>query len=685
MAICPHPQIVFARLKQLIMLSLACLVSAGVCFGASQDDEPDVSKAKGRIIGRIWHTKVNGGQMFQYTAKVGKELGMQQSPIFMMAGGMGSAMNSIGSDTDVDLKGTAVFLETFPKAGTPHFISFQKVKDLAAFQKYVKAQASLMGGMGELIGEDDKFEVQMNLAKLTVATPDAADGEAKEGGQEKRSVIRLEVRSEVQIGNKSAPSDFKMPNNISTYYRFQDGIMYSGQMKELHFVDLPSQKSMLLDGEGAMEDIHGVFDLTQIPKHLKQALWMSLEAQTLTYMQRFDEEAMGDYSLRHALGQGRLELLKAAMFDVDTAEFSIKFAETDEMPIRAKVKLEARKESQLAQTLQQMSRTPSRLGVLRNDESPLVVSTTFDLPDWTQPLATEFITSLKIKMQESADDDSIDRIIEDLFAPILKAAAESQLDAAVRMEGDFDAGMVLAGGVRLPDAEQFHSTLDTLMLLKSAEGSFLSSRTKIGDVDAITVTIDELKTPFSDRPVPVQIHFAGVGNYVWFAAGGANAIDSLKSHLQNQDAIRDAQVKPMPLLVRMRLSEWMNDDSKGVSEVPRQILNKVEHAIADVFSPMFNFKVNVNGSNVEPKKDAEFVSYADKVLKGKSGDVELTSETFGRTLSINASMGTGVAKFIVAQYASAQNRMFSNMNFNFAPGIEGGGKGTTIRSIRIGN
>lgn len=677
---CCTPKNLCTAITRPAIVVFSCLIGLSPCFGSPQAEQPDPSKAKGKVIGRVWHTKVNAGQMFQYTTKVGKELGMPQSPIFMMAGGMGSGMNMFGSDKEVELKGSLVFLETLPNPGTPHFISFQQVKDLAEFQKYVKSQSKRMGPMGELIGKDDKFEVKMNLARLAIPTP------AKPADGEQESVFRVEVRSSVQLSTGDAlPEDFEMPDSFSTYYRFHDGMMYSGQMEALHHVDLPSKKSMLLEGDGAQEDIHGVFDLTQIPKHMKQALWLSLQTQTLTYMQRFDNEALGDYSVRHALGQGRLELLKAAMFDVDTAEFSVKFAQTEELPIKARVKLEARKESQLAKTLQQMNRTPSRLGVLRNNESPLVVSTTFDLPDWTQPLATEFVTSLKIKMQESSDDDSVSTMVEDLFAPILKAAAEGQLDAAVRMEGDFDAGMVLAGGIKLPDAEQFHATLDTLMLLKSADGEFISTRTKVGNVDAITLSIDELKTPFSDKPVPVQLHFAGVGNYLWFAIGGTNAIDSLESHLQNQGTVRDAQVKPMPLLVRMRLSEWLNEDSEGVSEVPRQMLNKLEHTVADIFGPMFNFQVSVNGSGVKPKKKAKFVSYASKVLKGQAGDVELTSETSGRSLAINASVGTGVAKFVIAQYAAAQNRMFSNMNFNFAPAAEGSGNGTTIRSIQIGN
>lgn len=666
----------FGRNSHFRLLLAATFVLSAVPVKA-QDTESDVAKTRGKVIGRIWHTKVDGSQVFQYTQQLTKELEMPQSPVMMFAGGMGSGVSMLGQEPDVELKGTMMFLETLPNPGTPHFISFMKMKDLAAFTAFVKKQTSMMGPIGELIGEGDKLEVKMNLKSMTFESPELPDGEQP-------NEVRIEVRTQVSVGDSPPVGEWETPDSFSTYYRFHDGFAYSGQMKALHFVDLPSQESMLIKDDAAGEDIHGVFDLTQIPRHLKQALWMSMQSQTQTYMQRFDNEALGDYSVRHALGQGRLEFLKAAMFDVDSAQFSLKFAKSDEEPIQANVKIAARQESQLAQTLKQMNRTPSRLGVLRNNESPLVFSSTLDLPDWTQPLAKEFVTSLKLKMQESADD-SVGQMVEDLFAPILAAAEEGQLDGAIRMEGDVDAGMVLAGGLRLPDAERFHSTLETLLLVKSTDGQFSTATSKLGDADVITVSFDQLQLPFAEQTIPLQVHMSGSGSYLWFAVGGENAIDALEGHVANQQTVLDAQVKPMPVLIRMRLSDWLNQDGNAVSQVPSQLLTRLEQKISELFSPMFNFQVSMNGSSVKPKKKADFVSYADKVLKGRSGDLELRSQANGNTLSVSADVGTGVVKFLMAQYAAAQNRMFSNMKFDFDPEMLEAGEGTSVRKIRIGN
>ena len=686
----------FSTIVGLCLALVALLFSPAILCSASADESGsnDEVATSGKIIGRIWNTKVSMGQMMNYTQKLSKELEMPQSPIMMMVGG-GEAMGAsilgsggVGGGAAVaELKGTVVFLETSPTPGTPHFISFRNVKDLAEFQKIVRQAASMMGPMGELLGEDENFEVKMNLKRISEgANITLGDNPGDDDGKPLVQAFTIEIKSEIALGGAQAKATGEaMPGSFSTFYRYHDGIMYSSQLKALSKLELPSLKSMQIADENAGDDIHAQFDLTQIPQFLKQQLWMVLQAEALTYMQRFDDENPGDYSVRHAIGQGRLELLKAAMFDVDKAKFSLKLPETDETPIKAMLKIEARDESQLAQSLKQLNRTPSRLGALRNNESPLVVSTSFDLPDWTQPLAKTFVESLQVKLQESTDDAAVKTLIGDLFLPVLKAAEEGQLDAAVRMDGNFEEGMVLAGGLRLPDAEQFHSCLETLLLVGSANGRFSVGRSQIGESQAVTIASENLSLPFLDQQIPVQLHLVGSGNYVWFSLGGPNASSVLESQIGNQESVLNAQTESMPLHVRLRLSEWLSGDSEGFSKVPYMALMKAEQFVSDVVTPVFGgASITMNGVNVTAKKP-EFTSFADKTLKGNAADLEVSARTFGRTLSVDASIGTGVAKFIVAQYAAAQNRMFSNIKFDFNPAMLKDAKGKQIQSIRIGN
>lgn len=667
------------RLRRLLSGVVLTLLLSSFSTIVAQEETPDPSKAKGKVIGRVWHSQVNGLSLMNYVQNVGKDIGLPRSPIMMLAGGIGSGASMLGNAREVELKGTMIFLETFPNPGTPHFISFRKVEDQKEFEKIVQAEVRQMGPMGELIGEGDKLEVQMHLNRIRTLTDGQTPAPAEDG--EERS-FRIEIRSEVRLGDAPAEptGQPEIPDSFSTFYRYHDGVMYSGQMKSLHFVDLPTSDSMLPAEKFEGNDIHGVFELGQVPKHLKQALWVSLKAETETYMQRFDNEATGDHALRHVVGQGRLELLKAAMFDIDTAEFSIRFASDSNKDIRASVRLEAGKSSRLAETLQQLNRTPSRLGVLREESSPFVLSTTFDLPEWTQPIATEFVDSVKAKMQAAAPDEAVNQMIGELFAPIMRAAESRDLDAAIRMEGDFESGMVLAGGLRLPDSEEFQTTLETLLLLKSGEG-LSAGRTTIGDSEAIHVSLESVQPAFAEAAVPVQLFFVGRGSYLWFAVGGDNAGDVLAEQLQSEENVLNAQVRAMPLMVRMKLSQWFGENQDGVSRLPSQMVTALEKGLADIFSPMFGMSVMVNGSSIQPKKQ-EFSSYAKKLLTAETSDLEVRLETSGRSLSLNAEIGTGVARFLVAQYAAAQNRMFSNLNFSFdGADVEGG----SVRSIRIGS
>lgn len=91
---------------------------------ARAEEDTGGPKIRGKVIGRIWHTKVNGGLFFSYTRKLAEELELPSSPIMMMMGGPGAMgaglMNSIGqppSEEEGLSKGTLLFLESAPQSG----------------------------------------------------------------------------------------------------------------------------------------------------------------------------------------------------------------------------------------------------------------------------------------------------------------------------------------------------------------------------------------------------------------------------------------------------------------------------------------------------------------------------------------------------------------------------------------
>lgn len=674
----------------LLLALVAALLAAPM---ANAQDLSAEEKVRGKVIGRIWHTNVNGGQFFSYTKQLTEELELPTSPIMMMMGGgaLGTGlMNSMGSqpsDAEQETRGTLIFLESSPEPGTPRFIGFRSVKDHAEYLKLVKKQSGAMFGGAELIGKDDRHEVRLNLQRLETNITESLPGEGEEGGGEEPRAMSFSIRIGTSISSDGegpeAASAPEMPTSISTYYRYHDGFMYLGQLEAIHSIDLPSGKTLTQTGDEAAMDIRGQVDLREIPRLLKQHLWTSLQTRAMTYLQRFDNEKAEDHAMRSAVGKGRLELLKAAMFDVDEISFSLQFAKDGTEPIQFELQAEARDESQLASSLSSISRGTSSLKALRDSDSPMMVSTTVDLPDWMKPLALSFAASMQGKMKESAADDSVAELIDQIFLPIADTLEQGKLDAVVRMEGDAATGATLFGGLKLLDAQNFQTALETLMVVQSAGDGYRFSQSKAGDQSVLTLSTTA-DFADGDRSVPVTVHLAGQDGYLWFVVGGDSSLEVLKQQLLNANRVVKSAGVVRPLEVRLKLSEWLGSEGDEFSRLPEEMLQQLERSLSEVFDQGSTISMSMNGKPQKLNTEKKFQSYADKVLTKTGGDLSLEVQTTGKRLNVRASVGTQVVKFLVAQYVVAQNRMFQNISFDL-PDIQGlGGEGTQIKAIRIG-
>lgn len=671
-------------------------ISVFVASANAIAQQPELEeKVRGKVIGRLWHSQINGSQFFSYTRQLTEELDLPTSPIMMMMGGGavgGGLMNSIGTNpfeaqrATSETRGTLIFLESSPTPGTPRFISFRSVKDLKEYQKIMKSRSGGMMGGGELIGEDDRHEVKVNLMQLVsqspTPNPDEADGD-------KPRVMSFSIRIDSSIGEgdlSELPEPAEMPTSFSTYYRYHDGFMYTGQLEALHTIDLPSGRSLTQTDEEAADSIRGQIDLREIPRLLKQQLWTSLQTRAMTYLQRFDNENVEDHAMRSAVGKGRLELLKAAMFDVDQINFSVVLPKEKTDSIKLSLEAEARDESQLASTMSQIARSPSALTQLRDADSPLMISSTLDVPDWMKPLAVSFSNSLQARMKESAGDDTVAELIDHVFRPISDTLQKGQFDAIVRMEGTAATGSDLIGGIKLVDSENFRTALETLLLVQPASDDYQLSQSKAGERSVLTLsTSADFKFKEGNTSIPVTIHLAGQDGYLWFAIGGPSSLKTLTQQLETApDTVRTTGIA-RPLEVRLKLSEWLGSESEGFSGLPEQLLQQLERTLSEVLDQGQTMSISMNGKPQEIETEKKFTSYASKVLKDSGTDFELQVQTSGRRLTAEALVGTQVVKFLVAQYVVAQNRMFQNISFDL-PNIEGLGEGdgTQIRSIRIG-
>lgn len=656
-----------------------------VAFAQESDAPP---KIRGKVIGRLWHTNVSGGQFFRYTSDLTKELELPTSPIMMMIGGgrMGSelisSMNRNPSDGERQTSGTLIFLESFPQPGTPRLISFQSVANQEEYLKLVKERS----GENELIGDKDRHESRMTL-NFSSVVGGSLDGDVegkKEGGPEKRSFsISISIDSSGSSEVSSGPA--KMPEGpmiISTFYRYHDGFMYTSQLEALHTINLPSGKSLSLSDEEAATDIRAKIDLREIPKRLKDQLWAGLQSKALTYLQRFDNENPEEHAMRSAVGKGRLELFKAAMFDLDQIEFSLKLASQPTQPIEFQLEAVAREESQLAATLAALSSKPSRLTTLRDADSPLMLSTTFSIPEWMQPLAVSFVNSLQAKMKEDSDA-SVESIIDQLFQPIQETLSKELIDSVVRMDGTASTGATLLGGVRLSNAAAFQTALETLLVVGPASERYQVGQSTVGHRTVLTLSTSA-EFQGGKKNVPVTVHLAGHDGYLWFAVGGATSLEVLQDHLESLDSGAHGQTGPArPLELRLSLSKWLGGEEDQFSDLPAQVLQQLERTLSGVFNRGSKMSMTVNGKVQEIGRKDEFESYAEKVLTPTGSDVDLKVAASGRKLTASATLGTQVVKFLVAQYVAATNRMFSGLKLQL-PGMDQlDGKGSSIKAITL--
>ena len=691
--------------------------------GASADEATSRPKTQAKVIGRIWKTRNLSREFSQYTQSLGRELNMQQSGAFFVAMGAqpGMLMGHNSSSQQNVTQGLLALLETSPTPGTPHLISFEQIGSIEEFRRRVQQRASQPGA--ELIGKDDRFEVKVNVRRFTLASP----AQGKNGEKRISAVVRIDIGSSDNSDGAGQPK-IRIPNSFSTWYRYHDGFMYVGQTDALHHVSLPAGETMQPESDMVEFDVHGRLDLRDVPEFLRQLVWQQWQAKALTLMQRLDNEEEGKHAVRHTLGEGKLELFRSALFDVDKVEFSfklpkpkpsqkqpqngnipattsqlqnrisLKFDSTDDVvlstvngpefddsPVTASIKVEARENSKLAAALQQLNERPSRLGTIRSDESPFLISSSLQLPEFSQDLATRFIDSLRTRLNETVEDSGV--FLDEVFAPILAAVADRELDLALRMDGDAESGLVLTGGCRLPEAERFRSAVQSLLLAETDSAKIQIEHTQLGDMEATSISADAFRVPFLPEQVPGQVHLAATGSYLWFAIGGPGTREKLEGVVNDRDTILNGRVESIALLVRLRLSEWMGDH-EGASRTPQLFVQTAEQQLSQLFSGMFRSAVRIGNVDQPPTEQRPFTGYAEKILEKNASDFELSVRSYGRTLTLDAQADPGVVKFLAAQYVAAQSQVFNNVFLRVKPAIESlnkdGKKGTKIQFFSPG-
>ena len=691
------------RFNRWIPVALGCaIIVAGIrqtCHAQEGDAESAV-RPEGRVVGKVWHTRVDFAQSFQFMRSVSEELGIPQSPLIMMGGPgrIGMAMNTLrgpgavrapqvttadsaAEPEIVDVKGTLFLLQTIPTVNLENYVSFRLIGSDDEFLKAVTEAKNQMGAAAELIGEGHFYEVKVNFSNL-MAHPQIAQSESGEDGEAPKqtrtfSIVissRIESSDADPDSEAAAPALPSMPISMSTYYRYADGIMFECRSSILEHIDLPNRESLKLNDDEAANDLYADFDLTEVPAELKRVFWSAVESQAGVFLQRFDNEAEGDYSLRRVLSEGRLEILRAIMFDVDRARFSLVLPKVESDPITARLNVSARDNSLLAATLAELGRNPSQLKVLQDDESALVIASSLSQPDFLKPFGSAFVNSLGMKLRQATSElPSADFLIDGMMEPLTATMTSGRMDSAFCLRGTVESGLVPCAGLRLENAESFLSSLQTFLQVIKASDHVQVSTDKIGDFELMSLHVDNARIPVAGQTIPLQVNVCATGSWVWITVGGERSVAMLRELVQNSETNVAANGQAVPLLIRFRLNQWLGEGTDSLSQIPQQTLMAFEQWLSHATRPKMS--ISVNGSSVPAEvgfDKAEFTSYAAKALHPESSEFELRVRSADRELVVDARAGTDLVRFAVAQFLHSQSQMFKGIDFQMmAPG---GGK-----------
>jgi hypothetical protein len=218
----------------------------------------------------------------------------------------------------------------------------------------------------------------------------------------------------------------------------------------------------------------------------------------------------------------------------------------------------------------------------------------------------------------------------------------------------------------MENAEQFLSSLEPLLQVTSASQRLVVSREQLGDYRMISLRAEKTGIPLAGTQLPVQLNLVATGSWLWMTIGDTRAITSLEELVTNSEQTLEQSGQATPLLIRFQLSKWLGTTDDELSKVPQMLLTEFERWLSKTTSP--NMSISINGSATKPQANdsAGFTSYAVRALKPDSSEFEFRVRTAGQELVADATIGTSLSRFAVAQFLDAQSRMFKNLSI---PGL----------------
>ena len=368
-----------------------------------------------------------------------------------------------------------------------------------------------------------------------------------------------------------------------SFYRVYDQFLYEGDSENLFNITLPTAAEISA-GINESNDLGFSIYLDRVPKAMRELGWNMVSSGFGGRMQQHDGETDTNYNMRRASGDLGLGILKAALFDIDFSDASLKFASEDTPSIEGHFRIRARNNSGMSDKLERAI-GDSRFAPILHDNAAVTSHACVRLPEDSSRALTATGDWLKEEFaSEFSNDPAMISAAETLAESLAGMAEHRNLELLLKVGWTEESSGVIYGGAQLHDNPQLLPSIYQVMVHGLSKLMAHPSLGAVGN-DQMLEMINDDETEFIRIMLPqdfvdaiaencgariTHIYLAHQNSCLWFAAGGENAKEIIRLSVARCYA-SNANSAPY-LSAKIDMEQWLaypQDDTTGIAQMPR--------------------------------------------------------------------------------------------------------------------
>jgi len=368
------------------------------------------------------------------------------------------------------------------------------------------------------------------------------------------------------------------------YIMLQNGYAFIGQNQDSidrAFAD-PAVFGATL---GSHYDLCLSANLRRTPKHVRELLLATLRTSTQASMQQRDDEPDGAYRIRKSQAEGNLHFFEGLLQHGDEATLGVKL-DRDARHAALELVVRAVPDTAFAEEILEGAGQPSYFRAAVDENVPLSFSVSGMLSKYNRKSMAALFdvgqTELNRGLAGLPSDTQPEEIpqlesVRGLFDSLKSTMEAGHLDTVVQVFGEPPQKFVVAGGVKLVDADKFGTGLSDI--LTRAQQSSPEIRIELAVASHNDVVLHRMAGPRSERGNE-QIFGGDLAFYVgadsralWFAFGGEEAVPTLKAMIDRVatgqgDRRQPEQLKPFEFV--MNMGHWVRQANPEAASAVEQ-------------------------------------------------------------------------------------------------------------------